>query len=85
MADALPYLLLIGIALQTVVWLIALYDAIATPRDAWTEAGRSRPSWIGIVLVFQSVGGLIFWLIPRPGLRTAMRQIHSTHQAAPTG
>ena len=72
MSDAFPYVLIAGTVAQSIVWLVALLDAVATPRAAWINARRSRSAWLVLIVLLQAVGGLLYWLIARPRLRAAM-------------
>ena len=60
------FLVLMG--LGTVLWIVALVDALRRPSADWHEASQNQLIWVGVIILANSIGAVLYWLIARPHL-----------------
>lgn len=68
----------VSLAFAALLGIIALIDVIRRPAWQWQQAGRSRPMWVGLLLVgvlFGAFGGLflaiVYYFFTQPALKRA--------------
>lgn len=69
---AAEMLVVLGLGLvMTVLWLLALVDALRVPDPAWQRAGQSKLLWVLVVVLAGWLGALLYAVMARPALGRA--------------
>ncbi len=66
---AVEVLVVLGLGLvMTVLWLVALVDALRVPDPVWERAGQSKLLWVLVVVLAGVLGALLYAVMARPAL-----------------
>ena len=66
---AAEVLAVLGVGLvMTVLWLVALVDALRVPDPVWERAGQSKLMWVLVVVLAGVLGALLYAVMARPAL-----------------
>lgn len=57
--------------LMTVLWLLALVDALRIPDPVWERAGQTKLLWVLVVVLTGWLGALLYAVMARPALGRA--------------
>ena len=75
MGDVVGVVVGLVVALAVVIWpWVAAASVGGFDQAVWQAVGRSKPVWFGAVLLAPLVG-VVYWLVVRPELRRAAREL----------
>jgi hypothetical protein len=56
---------------MTILWILALVDALRIPDATWQRAGQSKLLWVLVVVLLHLLGALLYAVMARPALGRA--------------
>ena len=66
-----PFLVfaLVGL-LMSVIWIVALVDALRISDREWDRAGQSKLLWVLLIALLGVIGAILYFAMARPSLRS---------------
>ena len=60
---------LVGL-LMSVIWIVALVDALRISDREWDRAGQSKLLWVLLIALLGVIGAILYFAMARPSLRS---------------